>query len=210
MKFSVQKKSNNKQQFQISFGIPPVITRLVENTTYQWRKFSFWLNPFHCDVCGKRQYVQRPQYEHVFENGRRLVVENTASYKVGNSYKSRCVCRDCLVDQLEKGEWKPRFSHFHEEREGKPSRYNYRFWSEKRCAITDKKIRSYKDVEVYPYVDMLFCTMAWNHDYISKEAVIECVRYGKVRTSMWSVYRNKKMMQLNSKRLFIDDEGELV
>lgn len=209
MKFSVQGKSNKKQHFQITFGIPLWITKPFHAAAYQFQKFKFWLNPYHCNVCGKRQYVLRPQYEHIFDNGRRLMVENTASDNKDGKYKSYCVCRECLVKELEAGVWKPRFSHMHEQREGKPSRYNYRFWSQKTCDITNKKVRSYKDVEIFPYVDMLFCTNAWNSSRVSKEAVVECVKHGQIRSSVWGIYKGK-MMQMNLKRLYINDKGELL
>jgi len=206
MKFSVQGRSDKKQHYQIQFGVPLWLYKPFEKIAYQWRKWKYFANPDHCVCCGKRMYVRWYEIEHVFENGHRLVVGN---HPTTDNHQALVVCRDCMADQLEKGEWKPRFSHFHEQREGKPSRYNYRFWSSKKCAITGNKVRSFKDVEIFPYIDMTFCTNAWNHDYISKEAVIECVRKGKITTSMWGIYKNK-MAPTNHKRLYIDQEGNLL
>lgn len=200
MKFSKQGRSDRKQHFEIRFGIPLWIIEPYERVAYQWRKFKFWLNPYKCSCCGKRMYVRNPQYELHFPQGR-LMVENLP-------YKT-LICRECLVNELETKEWTPRFTQSTKDR-GETRNYNYRFWSTKKCAVTGNKVRSYKDVEIYPYVDMTFCTSSWNHDYISKEAVIKCVREGDIRTSTWGIYDKKKMQPMNHKRLFINEKGELL
>lgn len=209
MKFSVLNRSKGKQHFELQFGIPLKLISPFTAIAYQWKKFKFWVKPFHCELCGKRQYVRQPDYEHVFENGRRLLVGSHASEKKDGKYHAYCICRDCMVNQLETGEWKPRFSHFHEQREGKPSKYNYRFWRTKKCDVTQEKVHAYKDVEIFPYIDMTFCTIAWNHSHVSKDAVIETVRKGKIRTSVWGIYK-KKMAMTNNKGLYINEEGELL
>lgn len=209
MKFSVTGKSGGKQHCQISFGIPLKLIRPLEAAAYQWKKFVFWLNPFHCDLCGARQYVRQPEYELVFENGRRLRVSNHGNTRVDGEYNPYCICRLCLADQLEKGLWKPRFSHDHELREGAPSKYNYRYWRTKVCDVTGEKVHAYKDVEIFPYVDMIFCTIAWNYGHVSKDAVIRCVLEGEVCTTVWGIHK-KKMSMTNSKGLFIDSNGDLL
>ena len=196
MKFSVQGRSEGKQHYQISFGVPLKLLKPFAWIGYKWRKFKFWLNPFRCECCGKRMYVRNPMFELMFPKGR-LLVENF-----------RPVCRECLVKELETKEWTPRWTHGAKEHGHNP-RYGYRFWSEKQCAVTGNKVRSYKCVEIWPHVDMTFCTIAWNHDYISKEAVIKCVREGDVKTSTFGIH-NKQMAQMNSKRLFINEKGELL
>lgn len=209
MKFSTQGKSDKKQHYQISFGVPLWLYKPFAALQYQYRKWKYWANPDHCSCCGKRMFAKFYQIEHIFETGHRLLIENHSHFEKPNGKKVQTVCRDCLVKELEAGEWKPRFSYFHEQREGKPSKYNYRFWSQKQCAITGKKIRSFKDVEIYPYVDMTLCTNAWNHDYISKDAIIECAKKGTIKTSIWGIHKNK-MVPMNHKRLFINDKGELL
>ena len=194
-------RTDKKKYFTLRVGIPLWVYTPFEQLTYLVRKWKYKLNPDRCACCNRKMYVRYYQIEHVFANGRRLLVENHPSNKV--------VCPDCIADQLESGKWEPRFSQMSRER-GTSERFNYQFWSAKKCAITSKAVRSYKDVEIYPYVDMTFCTIAWNHDYISKEAVIECVRDGVVRTSTWGVVDRKKMAPMNHKRLFIDERGELL
>lgn len=194
MKFSVLRKTNGKQHYQFTFGIPLWMIEPFTKLNYQWRKFRFWLSPFHCDVCGKRQYVRNPQYD-------------IGHLKVENLSRG-CVCRECTVKLLQGNEWEPRFSHSTKERRGS-NRYNYRFWSAKKCDVTGNKVRSFKDVEIWPYIDMTFCTNAWNHSYISKEAVIDCVQNGQIRTSVWGIHKGK-MVPMNTKRLFINQHGDLV
>ena len=210
MRFSVQGKSNKKQHFQISFSLPLWLTTPFENAKYQWRKWSYFVNPDHCEVCGKRMFARIYEIEHTFENGRRLILGNHPSKGVEHGYKSICICRECIVAELKSGKtWKPRFSHSDEQINGKPNKHNYRFWSAKQCDITGKKVRSFKDVEIFPYIDMTLCTTAWNHSYISKEAIIECAEKGVTRTSLWGVYKGK-MHMMNHKRLYINDKGELL
>ena len=198
-------KSDKHKHIQLSLRVPLWLYEPWERTLYAFRKWKYWAFPDHCECCGKRMFVRGYEIEHYFENGQRLVIGNHCYF----DDKLHVVCRDCIADQLETGEWKPRFSHMHEQREGKPSKDNYRFWSEKKCAITGKRVRSYKDLEIYPYIDMTFCTIAWNHDYISKEAVIECAKKGKIKTSICGIYK-QKMAPMNHKRLFIDKNGDLL
>jgi hypothetical protein len=201
MKFSRQGRSDKKQYFQLSLGIPLWVTRPIDFIKYQWRKWQYIVRPDHCARCNTRMHVKWFEIEHTYENGRRLLVGNHVSIN-GNPEP---VCRSCLVHELETKTWKPRFSKLH----GDSSKYHYRFWSKEQCAITGAKVRSYKDVEIVPYVDMTFCTVAWNFEYISKEAVIECVKNGSIRTSFWGVYKGK-MQPMNHKRLFIDEQGRLL
>lgn len=200
-------RTDKKKYFTLRVGIPLWLFTPFERLTYLVRKWKYELNPDRCACCNKKMYVRFYEIEHVFENGRRLLVHNHAFSDKTN--KSIVVCPDCIADRLESNEWTPRFTHG-ALKLGSTSRYNYRYWSAKKCAITGKDVRSYKDVEIYPYVDMTFCTIAWNHDYISKEAVIECVRNGVIRTSTWGVVDRKMMAPMNHKRLFINGKGELL
>lgn len=150
--------------------------------------------------------VRRPQYEYHVPDakgsvGCRLMVENLVFDKT--------ICRECTVYELETKQWTPRFSHSSLERRG-TNRENYRFWSSKRCHITGKAVRAYRDVEILPYIDMTFCTIAWNHSHVSKQAVIDTVKYGTIRTSHWGIWDKKSMAQMNEARLFIDKNGELL
>lgn len=187
---------------QISIIIPDWLYKPFANLQYFFRKWTYWAFPDHCECCGARMYVRSYEIEHVFANGRRLLVGNHAVIKEGDKYKHLVVCRDCLAHKLENGSWKPRFTHLYGETKD-------RFWSAKKCDVTGENVRSFKDVEIYPYVNMTFCTIAWNHGYVSKQAVIDCVKYGKIKTSMWGVYK-KKMHPMNHKRLYVNEEGELL
>lgn len=194
---------------QIKINVPVWLVTPFRRTSYLFRKWKYWAFPDHCGCCGDRMYVRSFEIEHYFPNGQRLMVGNHPLVDDVGARKIVSVCRKCIAKQLETEEWKPRFSHLHEEREGKPSRYNYRFWSTKKCDITGEFVRSYKDVEVYPYVDMTFCTYAWNASHVSKQAVIECVKNGKIKTSIWGIHKGK-MAPTNHKGLFIDEKGKLL
>lgn len=190
-------------KFTIRIPIPLAVDELIEKTKYAFKKVALKMRPYRCECCNKKMYLNHSQYEHTFDNHQRLMVENNKN-----------VCRECLVDILSTKEWSPRFTQMalQRKRDGDSSdaRWNYRFWSTKKCAITGNEVRSYKDVEIHPYVDMMFCTIAWNHDYVSKEAVIECVKHGKVRTSRWGVWNKSRMAPMNNKGLFVDENGELL
>lgn len=187
----------------IRIPIPQAVHDMIERVKYAVRKAAFKMRPYRCGVCNAAMYVRNPQYEHMFENGPRLLIENHA-------WRQPPICRACLINELETKEWSPRFTHMHTEKYGNSDRHNYRFWSTKKCDVTGKKVRAYKDVEIFPYVDMLFCTSAWNHNYISKEAVVEALKHGKIKTSHWGVWNRTKMAPMNEKRLFIDENGELL
>lgn len=198
----------NKKRITFSLSIPEWMYNAYARVAYSIRKWKYKLNPNRCSCCGKKMYVSSYEIEHIFENGQRLMVHNLAFDS--KARKTLAVCPDCIANKLETEEWTPRFTQASKERDGKPSRYNYRFWRTKKCDVTGKDVPSYKDVEIYPYIDMTFCTLAWNWGHVSKEAVIECVRKGKIRTSHWGVYDRKKMAPMNHKRLFIDDNGDLM
>lgn len=205
MRVVKQGQTDKKQHFHLSFNIPVWLYRPFEDAAYQLRKWAYWANPDRCGCCGKRMFVRWYEIEHIFDNGKRLVVGN----QVVAGGTAVPVCRDCIANELEKHEWAPRFSRFHKSK-GRSSRHSYRFWSTKKCAITGKEVRSFKDVEAGPYIDMTFCTTSWNHDYVSKEAVLECVKKGRITTSLWGVYKRKRMAPTNHKKLFIDEEGNLL
>lgn len=191
MKFSA--KNTGRGEVQITLGIPLWVTKSFDKVGYQWRKWKYLASPDRCRCCNKKMFVRTAQIEHTFKNGRRLTVENLEPY----------VCRECTLNLLENERWMPRFS------DGLYNKFNYQYWRTNKCAITDRNVRSYKSVEVFPHVDMIFCTMAWNHDYISKEAVIECVREGKIKTGRFE-YKGKELFAVNHKGLCINDEGELL
>lgn len=182
--------------------IPQAVADFIERTKYAFRKAAFKLRPYRCGVCNTKMYIRNPQYEYTFANHQRLLIEN-------HRWGQPPVCRSCLIKELETKEWTPRFTHMHAEKYGS-SRHNYRFWSTKKCDITGKAVRAYKDLEIYPHVDMLFCTIAWNHSYISKEAVLECLMHGKIKTSRWGVWNKQRMAPMNDKGLFINENGELL
>lgn len=189
-------------KFTINIPIPQSLADARDWVSYQWRKTLFKLRPYRCDCCNAKMSVRSPQYEYS-KGGNRLIVENTAWKKT--------ICRVCLVSELETKEWTPRFTQmWKEKRQNTHARREYQFWSGKTCAITGNAVRSYKDVEIFPYVDMTFCTIAWNHDYISKQAVIDTVKYGAVKTSRWGVWNKQKMSPMNEKGLFINKNGELL
>jgi hypothetical protein len=192
-----------RPSIKFEIPIPQKIADARDWVSYQWRKTLFKLRPYRCDCCGDKMYVRSPQYEYQPCGRPRLLVENLIHGKV------EAVCRSCLVNQLETKEWTPRFTQMWKDK-GVSGRQEYRFWSSKDCAITGQSVRSYKDVEIFPYVNMMFCTTAWNHDYVSKQAVIDAVRYGQVRTSFWGVWNKQKMAPMNEKGLFIDKDGDLL
>ncbi len=192
----------------INIPIPKAIDELIARCQYAYKKAKFKLRPYRCALCNTSLAVRSPEYEYIVPNaegtvGSRLTVHNF-SWR-----DSPALCRSCLAHELETKEWTPRFTHSTKAKD--PStRYNYRFWSTKKCDVTGRKVRSYKDVEIYPYVDMTFCTIAWNHSYISKEAVIDCVKYGAIRTGHWGVWNKQKMAPMNEAGLFINEDGELL
>lgn len=190
-----------KTHHTVTIRVPRWLYQPYEDVRYFFRKWAYRAFPDRCSSCGARMHVRYFEIEHHFDNGQRLLV--------GNHAKSGAVCRTCIVKHLETGEWQPRFTHFHEEHEGKKARFNYRHWSTKKCDVTGKAVRAFKDVEVYPYIDMTFCTYAWNAGHVSKEAVIECVKNGNIKTSIWGIYKGK-MVPMNHKRLFINDQGRLL
>lgn len=187
----------------IRIPIPQAVHELIERTKYAFKKAAFKMRPYRCGVCNAAMAVRVPQYEHVFANGSRLLIEN-------NAWNQPPICRACLINELSTKDWAPRFTRMHSEKYGESPRENYRFWSTKKCDVTGKKVRAYRDVEIFPYVDMLFCTSAWNYNYISKEAAIEALERGKIKTSRWGVWKKTKMAPMNEKGLFIDENGELL
>ena len=188
-------------KFTISIPIPQLLADAREWVSYQWRKTIFKLHPYKCECCGVKMYVKNSQYEYQPEGRQRLMVENLIWKKT--------ICRTCLVNELETKEWTPRFTQMWKDK-GTYVRRGYQFWSGKKCAVTGSAIRSYKDVEIHPHIDMTFCTIAWNHDYISKQAVIDTVKYGSMKTSRWGVWKKQKMAPMNEKGLFINEDGELL
>lgn len=188
-------------KFTINIPIPQKLADAREWVSYQWRKTLFELRPYRCDCCNAKIYVKSPQYEYQPEGRMRLLVEN--------SVWNKNICRTCLVNELETGEWTPRFTQMWKNK-GMYVRRGYQFWSGKKCAVTGSAVRSYKDVEIYPHVDMTFCTISWNHDYVSKQAVIDTVKYGDIKTSRWGVWNKEKMAPMNEKGLFINKNGELL
>jgi len=198
MKFTKQGRSDRKQHFQFSFGVPLWFTEVFDKASYRYRKWKYLANPDRCKCCNKKMYVSSYEIEHIFENGRRLLIGNHTSL----------VCRDCLVNQLETFAWTPRFTHMFEEKGiGKG---NHQYWVKNQCDITGNKVKSFKDVEIHPFVDMTFCTNAWNYDYISENAVIECAKLGKIKTSWYGVWKKSSFEPMNHKRLFINEKGELM
>ena len=195
-------------KFTISIPIPTAVAEFIDQCKYAYKKAKFKLRPYRCAVCNAAMMVKAPEYEHHFaesdgHDGARLMVHNFSWAAVNQ------ICRNCLVNELQTKEWTPRFTQMHRDK-GQTTRHNYGFWSTKKCDVTGRSVRSYKDVEIYPYVDMTFCTIAWNHSYISKEAVIDCVKYGKIKTSRWGVWNKQRMAPMNDKGLFIDENGELL
>ena len=196
--------SQRKPKITIEIPIPQKLADAREWISYQYRKIKLQINPFRCDCCGKKMYTRNAQYEYEPEGRYRLLVENL-------KFK-HTVCRACIVNELETKQWTPRFNHSTIERYGvgAQSRHNYRFWSTKKCDVTGSSVRSFKDVEILPHIDMTFCTIAWNYGRVSKQAVIDCVKYGDVKTSRWGVWKKQKMMPMNERGLFIDQEGNLL
>jgi hypothetical protein len=202
MKFEVQGSSDKKQYFSIKFSLPLSITNPISNIAYSIRKWKYKMFPDHCDCCGAKMYVRSYMLSHVYSNGTSLSIENTASDR--HSHGRYFVCRDCIIRELETKEWTPRFTRIH----GADGVIN-RFWRSDTCAISGKYVHSYKDVEIDPFIDMLFCTRAWNSDYISKAAVVECAKQGNVNTSVWGIHKGKMAMR-NHKMLYVDDQGNLL
>lgn len=198
------KFSNNN--IQINIKIPQWVSVPFFRVRYLYRKWKYLAFPDHCTVCNKRMFVRYYEISHRFSNGKTLTVHNHAFDSSTN--RTMHVCRDCMLTELETKQWTPRFTHMHKSK-GRSDRYGYRFWSSKHCAVTGNNVRSFKDVEIYPYIDMTLCTVAWNHDYISKAAIIECVRDGKISTSHWSMDGNRHG-PINHVGLFINEKGELV
>lgn len=180
------------KKVQLTLTIPKWIAKPAAEVVYQWNKLRFWANPYRCKCCDKRLYVSTPQYTHTFENGQTLTVENVA---IVNG-EPAIICRACLLRELEMSEWKPRLS-------------SSRDWIGGTCAVLRKRGRSYKDVQIWPWVSMVFCTNAWNADHVSKEAVIKTVEHGKIKTSVYAICKGR-LRCLNGKHLFVDDKGDLV
>lgn len=198
MKFSKQGKDDRTQYLQVRIKVPLWVFKPFEWVGYQFRKLAYQLKPDRCSCCNKKMYTRNMAYTHTFDNGRRLEVSNTCQM---------LLCRECIIEQLTTKDWQPRFTDM--SRRHKYSVRNcYRYWTSRECAITNESVRSYKDVEIVPYIDMIFCTNAWNHDYISQQAVIESVQQGTSSAYRWGIYK-KKMMPMNHKGLFLDDQGKL-
>jgi hypothetical protein len=113
-----------------------------------------------------------------------------------------------LVELLEKEEWNPRFTNLFYGINPK-KKYDVVSWKSKVCDVTKKKVPAFKDVEIFPYVDMTFCHTAWNHSHISKDVIIDVVKNGAITTGFF-VYRNGKMGCTNHRRLYINRNGELI
>lgn len=193
-------------KFTINIPIPQVLSDLLDKIEYNIRKTIFKISPYKCDCCGVKMYVRNPEYEYEHHNATGHIGSRVL---VGNFLRKDIICRTCIVKELETKEWTPRFTHTH--LSGKrSSRGAYRYWSTKHCDITRMKVRSYKDVEIYPYIDMTFCTIAWNHSYISKQVVIDTVKYGHVKTGRFGVWNKQRMAPMNEKGLFINSNGELL
>ena len=198
MKFSKQGKDDRAQYFQIRIKVPLWLFKPYDWVGYQFRKLAYRLKPDRCSCCGKKMYTRSMAYRHTFDNGRSLQVDNISP---------NLVCRECIIEQLTTQDWQPRFTdmrrrHKYSVREG------YRYWTNRQCAITGEDVRSYRDVEVVPYIDMIFCTTAWNYEYISQQAVIDCVQQGHCDAYRWGIYK-KKMMPMNHKGLFLTEGGKL-
>lgn len=187
--------------FTIKIPVPRAVANGIADIKYAIRKAVFKMRPYRCARCDAKMYVRNPQYELVFDNGKRLLVENVA-------WRQDAICRDCLVSELETKDWMPHLAKI--DADGKPDRYAYRFWSTKKCDVTGAAVRSYKNAAIDPYVDMVFCMHSWNSSYVSKYAVIECVKRGKIRTSIWGIWKRYKMAPMNDKGFFINDKGELI
>lgn len=142
-------------------------------------------------------FAKNPQFEYVFHNHKRLVVQN-------DGLDGRVLCRRCLHDVLETGNWIPRFANRFKSEECQ--QWMYEHWRSNKCEITGKNVTSYKDVAIPPFVDAMFCTTSWNGSYISKKAVLRCVKDGKIKTHT----RNNKGQSLNHKGFALDDEGKLL
>lgn len=203
MKFNSKQGPDKKHSVSFSFELPLWLTESYKHTTYFFRKWKYKMFPDHCDLCGTKMYVTNYQLELQFKY-HRLLVENRAYNKEAS--RMYHICRHCLAKELERNLWEPRFSRMHKER-GWDSPTEY--WTAPKCDVTGNKIESYKSVEIYPYVDMMFCTNAWNSSYVSKEAVIECVKNGKVRTNRFAI-EGRYMVSVNSRGLKVNEEGELI
>lgn len=190
-----------KRKITIEIPIPQSVADAKDWISYRFRKLKLQINPYRCSCCGKGLFVKNPEYEYHPEGRHRLLVYNQI-------WKEQ-ICRECLVNELESKEWTPRFSQMHKAK-GRSPRREYQFWSSKKCAVTGSAVRSYKDVEIYPYVDMTFCTIAWNYDRVCKQAVIDAVKFGRIKTSRWGVWNKQKMMPINECGLFIDEQGNLL
>jgi hypothetical protein len=204
MKLEIQGSSDKKQYFSLRFSLPISIVKPIQGIAYSIRKWKYKLFPDRCDCCGAKMYVKSYTLSHVFSNSANLSIQNIA-HKPG-TYSSYFVCRECIVRELEAGEWTPRFTALHGEDKNE---LNLRFWKKDVCEVTGKQLPSYRDVEIVPYISMLFCVQAWNYNRVSKEAVLECARYGNVDTNVWGVYKGK-MARRNHKMLYVDDQGKLL
>lgn len=203
MKFNSKQGKDNKQSISFSFELPLWLTESYRRTTYFFRKLKYKMFPDHCDICGIKMYVTNYQLELQFKHNR-LLIENRSYDKQKN--RMYHVCRHCLAKELETKLWEPRFSRIHKQKGWETPT---ECWTSEKCDVTGNKVESYKSVEIYPYVDMLFCTNAWNAGYVSKEAVIECIKNGKVKTNRVAI-EGHYLVSVNSKGLKIDERGELL
>lgn len=188
MKFTKQGKSDTHHYFNVGIKVPRVIVAPVDVVVYAIRKWAYKLRPDKCSCCGERTLDISAAFSHTFANGKSLIVEN--SQQVGAYDPDWGICRTCIIASLTQLTWQARIVRDDPVQE--------------KCAITGATTEVYKDVKINPTINMTFCTTSWNHDYISKAAVIECVREGQHHYRNWGVH-NGKMMQMNSRGLFIDD-----
>lgn len=188
-----------KLKFEVT--IPQKVLDVYNAVAYQIRKWKFIIKPYRCERCMKSMHVKQPEYEYQAEGRHRIIV--------GNLQRDGITCRECLVTELTFKQWTPRFSRLFKDQ---PSsrRYNYRFWSSKKCSCCNEKVRSFKDVEILPSVDMTFCGIAWNYDRFCKRCIIDTVKYGKIRTSRWGIWKKSKMAPMNDKNLFIGEDGRVL
>jgi hypothetical protein len=184
----------------IQVRVPNTLIKLYKKADYFVRKFSYLVNPDRCSRCGTKMYAKFYQLEHHFDNGRRLLVENVGGVS------NKCICRVCLLELLESKPWEPRFSQLARER---GYYMNKDGWTKTGCAVLGTKEIAYKDIEIWPLVSVVLCKNSWNTDYFSRQAILECVQKGKVRTTSLSVFKGK-IVCVNHKGLYINEQGKLL
>jgi hypothetical protein len=185
MKLLVQGTDDRNQYFQLRFAIPLAIVRRVDSIVYLLRKALYLVNPDHCVACGRRMFVREYQFKHTFDDGRSITVQ----FDLLDRTVADTICRHCIADRVE------------------------------HCDV-DRHVTTYHQVFVQgrPTIvyqvsidgELVLNVISDGRDHVCKQDMLECVNKGRITTMNYGVWNRSKTAALNEKRLFINDQGELM